>query len=183
MRRRVLDSFCPWSPLGRGNTLFLCPWLPGGSEGADSMSWSPLNFSMTQKTRSQRSWGQGSQSHPLPRLNPMEGGSEHCRQLGVNSRPTPIYQPASPKQTDRQGSCPNRPVYLATVAERAGQWLFTLLPSPNTVTLTHTHTHTHANQCSWVSVLKAAQGKGDQEENPSSNRKKRKERKTHEGKY
>ena len=143
VRRRVLDSFCPWSPLGRGNTLFLCPWLPGGSEGADSMSWSPLNFSMTQKTRSQRSWGQGSQSHPLPRLNPMEGGSEHCRQLGVNSRPTPIYQPASPKQTDRQGSCPNRPVYLATVAERAGQWLFTLLPSPNTVTLTHTHTHTH----------------------------------------
>ena len=107
------------------------------------MSWSPLNFSMTQKTLSQRSWGQGSQSHPLPRLNPMERGSEHCRQLGVNSRPTPIYQPASPKQTDRQGSCPNRPVYLATVAERAGQWLFTLLPSPNTVTLTHTHTHTH----------------------------------------
>ena len=76
-------------------------------------------------------------------MNPTEGGREHCRQRGVNSRPTPIYQPASPKQTDRQGSCPNRPVYLATAAERTGQWLFTLLPSPITVTHTHTHTHTH----------------------------------------
>lgn len=62
----------------------------------------------------------------------------HCGQRGVNSPPTPIYQPTSPKQTDRQGSCPNRPVYLATAAERTGQWLFTLLPSP---TVTHSHAH------------------------------------------
>ena len=59
----------------------------------------------------------------------------------------------------------------------------TQLKQQHTHSHTHTHTHTHANQCSWVSVLKADQGKGDQEENPSSNRKKRKERKTHEGKY
>lgn len=58
----------------------------------------------------------------------------HCGHQGVNGLPTPIYQPASPKQTDRQGSCPNRPVYLATAAQRTGQWLFTLLPSPNRVT-------------------------------------------------
>ena len=41
-----------------------------------------------------------------------------CGQRGVNGRPTPIYQPASPKQRGRQGSCPNRPVYLATAGRR-----------------------------------------------------------------
>lgn len=72
----------------------------------------------------------------------------HCRQPGVNSPLTPIYQPASPKQTDRQGSCPNRPVYLATAAERTGHGGCLLCSPPPAQSHTRTHLQGIAMQAS-----------------------------------